>query len=159
MPFYISSCLFTSYVLYVCLRGSHMCHMTACVLCFYACVSSPHSANYPMHHCSFHFLIIRANKFNHLATYKYYIYISMNVIIFFCRSFSLNEIHTHSTLMSAVGSFVLSLVCWPNECNIATIISFSLSTHTHGHMACDECFKYVFCWLCQPVSRASSISF
>lgn len=168
MPFYISSCLFTSYVLYVCLCGLHMCHVCDCV-CTLLCMrikSTPRTTQ--CIHCSFHFIfsIICANKFNHLATYKsttiYFIECDYSlsffaVILFHWTKHAHIQIYDYTytpeqqSVMPAVGSFILSLVCWPNKCNTATIISLDMRaphtrrTHTHGHMACAECFKYVFC--------------
>lgn len=137
MPFYISSCLFTSYVLYVCLRGLHMCHMWLRLrLCSYACVSSSHSANYPMqHHCSFHFLIICENKFNHLATYKYYTYIFQWMWLFFSvilfRCWTKYTGIAHYNVGSWLIHFIPRLLAERMQyCNNHLSFSFFLFTHT-----------------------------
>lgn len=130
MPFYISSCLFTSYVLYVCLRGLHMCYMTAFLCLCMRIKSTRRTTQCTNTHVIFwSFVQINLIIWRHTSTP----YISINVIIFYL--FFVERI-TH-TLMSAVGSFILSLVCRPYECNIARNISRHISTlsHTHTHLA------------------------
>lgn len=73
MPFYISSCLFTNYVLYVCVPiRTHVpvlwLWLVLRALCSVLCAHASCSCTIP--HFISRSLIICANKFNHLATYK-----------------------------------------------------------------------------------------